>query len=197
MSKNYCSYTIYHGMKINRLTAINYVYTKIYGKSNYHYYWKFKCNCGNELIIDKNSVLKELTQSCGCYHKEKSSENMSEINSRNSISIEVQAFGRLFNVYTHNARKRNLDFSLSKEQFKEIINKNCYYCNIIPKQKARDKKQKGYILYNGIDRIENNRGYFLDNCIPCCGICNRMKMGMSFKDFITHIRNINNNIHGK
>ena len=197
MGKSTCTYNMFLGLKLNKLTAVKYEFTKVYGKNNYHYHWKFKCDCGNELITSKNSVLKGLTQSCGCHHKEKSSSNMKEVNSRNSVSIEKQALGRIFNSYKHGAKRRNLSFNLSKEIFKEIIGKNCYYCSKPPLQKAKDKKKRGYILYNGIDRIENNKGYKIDNCVTCCGLCNQMKMGLKFKDFIKHIRNINNNLYGK
>ena len=43
-------------------------------------------------------------------------------------------------------------------------------------------------LYNGIDRKDNNIGYIIENCVSCCGICNRMKMDMSYDDFLNHIR---------
>lgn len=56
------------GKKFNRLTAICFDHRN--GKD---YYWKFKCDCGKEKIIRKNSVMSGKVVSCGCYHNEKTS----------------------------------------------------------------------------------------------------------------------------
>ena len=42
-------------------------------------------------------------------------------------------------------------------------------------------------LRNGIDRIDNNKGYTKENCVPCCDICNRIKMDLPYNVFIEHI----------
>lgn len=49
------------GKKFNKLTAIRFVERKID-----YYYWLFKCDCGNEIIIRKASVLNGKTKACGC-----------------------------------------------------------------------------------------------------------------------------------
>lgn len=53
------------GKKFNRLTAICFDH-----RSGKDYYWKFKCDCGKEKIIRKNSVMSGKVVSCGCYHNE-------------------------------------------------------------------------------------------------------------------------------
>lgn len=40
------------------------------------------------------------------------------------------------------------------------------------------------ILKSGIDRVENDKGYILDNCVPCCAQCNRDKGSSSLCDFV-------------
>lgn len=42
------------------------------------------------------------------------------------------------------------------------------------------------LLCNGIDRKDSGRGYYQENCLPCCKICNVMKSTMSYNDFIEH-----------
>jgi hypothetical protein len=44
--------------------------------------------------------------------------------------------------------------------------------------------------HNGIDRVDNDKGYISDNCVPCCWKCNNMKNTMKQKDFINHIISI-------
>ena len=59
------------------------------------------------------------------------------------------------------AVSRNLSFSITDEEAKNILNQKCYYCN-------EDE-------YIGIDRIDSKKGYTLENCVPCCKFCNLMK----------------------
>lgn len=47
--------------KINHLTPIKFCF-----KRKRHNFWLFKCDCGNEKIIDKHSVTSGHTKSCGC-----------------------------------------------------------------------------------------------------------------------------------
>jgi hypothetical protein len=42
----------------------------------------------------------------------------------------------------------------------------------------------------GVDRVDNTKGYTLANSVPCCKVCNRMKMAMTKDDFLTHIRKV-------
>jgi len=60
--------------------------------------------------------------------------------------------------------KREKECSMTKEQYLELIQKPCCYCNYYNEDEI-----------NGIDRLDNTKGYLLENCIPCCKHCNRMK----------------------
>ena len=87
-------------------------------------------------------------------------------------------------IYKYNAKRRKLEFNLTKEDFKEIIKKDCVYCGEKPKQIIRKNNYyNGSYIGNGIDRIDNDKGYSVDNCVPCCGRCNRAKMEESVSDF--------------
>lgn len=57
-----------------------------------------------------------------------------------------------------------MDFELTKEQFYNLISQPCYYCG--------DKEKE----FNGIDRIDSQKGYIIDNCVTCCEYCNKMKL---------------------
>lgn len=80
----------------------------------------------------------------------------------------------LYNGYKHGAINRKLDFNITKEEFDKIISNNCYICG----------KQNTKIHKNGIDRFDNNKGYTIENCRPCCGTCNFIKQKNSYKDII-------------
>ena len=82
-----------------------------------------------------------------------------------------------YNIYKKGAKKRGLDFTLSKEEFYDLTSKPCEYCGELQQ-------------YNGIDRIDSTKGYNKNNCVPCCEMCNKMKLDYSKENFINHIEKI-------
>lgn len=54
------------GQRFGKLTVIEEAYVK-----NYARYWRCKCDCGNETIVQTRKLKCGDTKSCGCYHKEK------------------------------------------------------------------------------------------------------------------------------
>lgn len=73
-----------------------------------------------------------------------------------------------------NAKGRDIKFNLSEEQAIEILHQDCYYC--------------GKPHADGIDRIDSNKDYSIENCVPCCGTCNIMKNKFDSKTFFDHIK---------
>lgn len=59
-------------------------------------------------------------------------------------------------------------FTLSKEEYLTLYHLPCHYCNNI---------LCGNIIKKGVslDRIDNSRGYELDNVLPCGTFCNRTR----------------------
>lgn len=96
----------------------------------------------------------------------------------------------IFHAYRNSAKKRELSFELTKEQFKDLTKQDCWYCGAKPAQIKQDRGVKDYYLYNGIDRVENDKGYILANSLPCCGRCNRMKNTLSVEDFLNQVKAI-------
>jgi hypothetical protein len=93
------------------------------------------------------------------------------------------AFNSLYLRYKHGATSRNLCFDLTKDQFEFLIKQNCKYCNRTPNQISKPKRAFGGYVYSGVDRIDNDAGYVFENCVPCCGVCNRARGSMSLSDF--------------
>lgn len=91
-----------------------------------------------------------------------------------------------FKMYAFAAKRRNYEFKLSFDEFKILFNGFCAYCG---KENAR-----------GIDRIDNKVGYISENSVPCCIICNKMKINYSKDQFLSHINKIykfNNKKHAQ
>lgn len=108
----------------------------------------------------------------------------------------------------NNAFSRNLEFNLSIEEVKLLNKQNCFYCDCYPNQKISLKscQNKHYsqeaishslYTYNGIDRIDSTKGYFLENCVACCGKCNWLKNSLNEKEFIEIINKIYLNLKSK
>lgn len=63
----------YKGKRFGRLTVIEFdKRTKNIsknGKVYYSYYWKCKCDCGNEKSVLLSNIIKGNSKSCGCLEK--------------------------------------------------------------------------------------------------------------------------------
>ena len=71
------------------------------------------------------------------------------------------------------------DTTIYIDFMKEIISNDCFYCGA---------KHDEY--YNGIDKIDANGGYFIENIVTCCSICNYMKNTMDIGSFLRKTREI-------
>lgn len=101
----------------------------------------------------------------------------------------------LYNVYIHyksNATQRKIDFNLSEEDFKVLVKQNCYYCGQAPTKTKTASYKDEYEEINGIDRIDSSREYSLDNCVPCCEMCNKMKNTYTQNIFLEKVTQIYN-----
>lgn len=97
----------------------------------------------------------------------------------------------LYTQYRTNAIKRNLEFSLTVEEFVGINHKPCHYCG----------GMNNYVRIaqsgNGIDRKDNSKGYTLENSVPCCSICNRAKHAMDYDEFISWTERLSSYVKSK
>lgn len=95
---------------------------------------------------------------------------------------------KLWKRYIRGAKARNLDFTLSFKEFSKITSEPCYYCGTEPKQLSKSTIDIYY--YNGVDRVNSNNGYFYENCVPCCAICNKMKGTLTHNEFLEQCKHI-------
>lgn len=171
------------------------------------------CVCGKIKIINSHYLTQKKVQSCGCLRLESSKKTgkyliaYKEINRIKKRKPDKEAqYNRVERSYKQSAKKRNLEYSLTKEQFREIVTQVCHYCGSSGSLINRFKNKNGEItlknyldvewierqnlIINGIDRKDNNLGYTYENSLPCCKICNRGKNDMSYTDFIEYINKL-------
>lgn len=86
------------------------------------------------------------------------------------------------------------EFEIPFDWFAAACHMPCHYCgrtdgNTIS-VKSRSAKG-GWVVkgfkYNGLDRKDNSLGYTIDNCVPCCTVCNRGKNSMGYNDWIEYL----------
>ena len=178
------------GQKFNMLKVLEYSHTRDRNK-----YWKCLCDCGNATIVPTSSLKRKTrpTKSCGCLQR-----HMARINKgRIKYSKGEACCWSLYLVYKRNSKKRKKEFDITYDLFRVITKKNCYYCNIEPKQRHFLEETNGPYIYNGIDRVDNKKGYIKDNVRPCCKACNYAKRSMSEKEFAKWIEKVYFNLKNK
>jgi hypothetical protein len=106
-------------------------------------------------------------------------------------------FSNMYRNYKRGAEKRNLSFSIDKDDFYRLTQENCHYCNAAPGQIMYARSKYTTFIYNGIDRIDNRYGYSLSNCVPCCKWCNQAKSDMSIQEFNDWCKRFYNNYISK
>ena len=166
------------GKRFGRLTVIRRSYL-----NNNKTYWLCKCDCGAEKIIRRDKLRSGNTKSCGCLQKE-------VMGNMRRMKVGFGNMRKAIRNYKRSARMRGIGYNLTEGQFKEITQKDCFYCGVKPNQRMKSPKSNGDYIYNGIDRVDNNKGYTIDNVVPCCGICNFAKHRLTtqeFKDWIERI----------
>lgn len=184
--------------------------------------WHCKCDCGNEKDILGVSLRYGATQSCGCYQRERISQldmslreydtngnivkricqcckRMLPINEyyRNSYTADgysgvckycqAHSLQGRYNVYRKGAKTRNLDFNLTRDEFSLITSQPCHYCGEYSGIYFDEK-------YSGVDRIDSSLGYNIDNVVPCCDMCNRMKLDYNLDIWINKMKQILNHM---
>jgi hypothetical protein len=90
--------------------------------------------------------------------------------------------------YESRARQRGVLFALSFETVKRLFASACHYCGAGPSNLYKNNRHR--FLYNGIDRVNNSKGYTEGNSVACCKLCNLMKRALSAEDFLAHVARI-------
>lgn len=162
------------GQRYGRLIAIDFV---SYDNVKEITYWLCKCDCGNEKIVNVGILRSGKVKSCGCLHKESASKNAKSRILENHGAVK----NALYLLTKNRAIREKHDFLLSKDEFFLIVQQNCVYCGCKPSQSLASLDTE--YLFNGIDRINSDIGYTIENSAPCCKVCNRAKNDMTVLEF--------------
>lgn len=172
------------GRKFGELIVIK----RNYPNRNGQAIWLCKCNCGKEKNIRGQSLRNGNIKDCGCSERKLS---------KTKLSFGIASMRKLIRNYKMHAKERDLEWNLTEEQFKEITQKDCYYCGAKPNNISNAVIYNGNYIYNGIDRIDNNKDYSINNIVPCCKKCNTIKSNLTLQEFKNLIEKIYNKIFFK
>lgn len=176
------------GTRYGRLVVVS-----INRRDKHHTYWNCICDCGNEKVAYQELLKNGNTSSCGCYRKELARAR----GKQNLLENEFAGFNRIFYQYQHSATYRKIPFELNQEEFNILIKRPCTYCGKKDSNLVKVNGRHREFYYNGIDRVDNAKGYCKDNCVPCCRNCNKAKGTMSLVEFKNWIDAVYNTINSE
>ena len=146
-----------------------------------------RCVCGKVIKGNLSNLKRDL--GCGCRMP------LAAANARKHWHGKpdgVAALNSLFAQYRYKAKRRCLEWNLSKTDFERLTKGNCAYCGKPPRMCVRNPNGNGDYVYNGVDRIDNKAGYAVENTVSCCDTCNKAKLQQTpaqFKLWIIDVYN--------
>ena len=144
----------------------------------------FKCECGDEFRLSRQYKIKTPDQiKCKqCKRKQNMRPNVGERAVFHRVKSDAVRWGR--------------EFTLPFEWFAEAIHAPCHYCGRMDQNSINvaSKRSDEWLIkgfkYNGLDRLNNDIGYVIENVVPCCFVCNRAKNSMGYQEFIEYINDM-------
>ncbi len=141
---------------MKKIQMINIKYGRLTVISEKGQYAECKCDCGNMIIALRSNIRKGNTNSCGCYSRELARNRFIKHNDCRSPehraweSMKRRCYNKNYHLY-HRYGGRGI--AVCNEWLND-------YAQFL---KDMGRKPNGTIRYS-LDRIDNNKGYFPDNC---------------------------------
>lgn len=146
------------GKDFNNWTVVDYALSNKNGKSM----WLCKCNlCKKLKIVGGTELVKGKSRSCkSCASKQ---------------FRKKRPYEHLYNKLVASIKRSGHTNSISYDDFLIFTKQlQCHYCRWEvpwPTHQIANMPRHGYNL----DRKDNGKGYSVDNCVVCCGLCNFTK----------------------
>ena len=148
------------GKRFYRLVAIERANVD---SDKHHVFWKCKCDCGNEIIVRKDSLLSGHAKSCGCYLKERYKDGHSKTHGKSKTSLYHKWASMKSRCYSKSCQSYNLYGGRGIKVCDEWLGKNGFenfslwaYSNGYDEYKTRSEQS--------IDRIDVDGNYEPSNC---------------------------------
>jgi hypothetical protein len=142
--------------------------------------WRCRCECGDTIVARGSDLTRKKKTSCGC----------ARADFLNKKSEGEAAENSVIRLYKKSAALRGHEYALSDEQCRDLLRRNCHYCGSGGSNMKQADTFNGRYHYNGIDRVDNTKGYLFDNVVPCCIDCNRAKRTMGYQEFLDWVARV-------
>ena len=120
-----------------------------------------------------------LTKTCQTCRSQNKVQNLKRDREQRNLWTRTN-LNRAFYCCQRDAKRRDIEFHLTKDEFMEIIKEKCVYCGDISEEKR----------FNGVDRVNSKGHYTIDNCVSACTLCNYLKHTMPVELFFQRIEHI-------
>ena len=162
--------------------------------------WLVKCiKCGKVQEQSISNMKKHKKDTC--FYCEHPDSNKPAVGRTRMAEMPIDE--RIYYYYKNKIEQENSksnikykEWKLSLKEYSNLIHQNCFYCGSSPTTDNiwnKSSKRKGdseLIAINGIDRVNSDKGYVLENCVPCCPCCNSMKSDLPAEQFLKQINKI-------
>lgn len=149
-------------------------------------YWLCQCKCGKQTIVRGTHLRLGKIKSCGCLREDLG--RLKGISRR--LPRGIAAFRQYYARLRCRAKSRSIEWSLTKEEVYPLAQQPCYYCGAEPIQRFVNTRYNGFYVHNGLDRIDSDKGYSIDNVVPSCAACNIAKGIMATEQFFNWVARV-------
>jgi len=163
------------GNRYGRLTVLEYAGP---GSGRQGATWLCACDCGKTTTVLGKYLRTGRIKSC------------SPSRGRPRLPRGEAAFNAVIGRMKRQARERGYEWALCKEDIRLLTQQACYYCGTTASSMRTSQSASGDCVYSGLDRVDNTKGYALENVVPCCHRCNRAKGDMSPIEFAEWVRTV-------
>lgn len=184
--------TPYLGKKQGRLLVTEVLISSTGDSDKRRGVYRCTCDCGNTIEVFGTQI-KQGKCSCGCLQYEARFGPQYRKRRPDRATYTIQYHG-----HERSAKERGY-IPLDRDTWMSIVTKPCNYCGEIDirnsilqrsnrkyfvKDITNDEIKMYEVPCNGVDRIDSNIGYELNNIVPCCAQCNYMKIHYPQEQFL-------------
>ena len=177
------------GRKLGSLNILSRINDQNY-PSHKGVYYMCQCDCGIEKIIGHSAIERQNQRSCGCKSTDDRRKKTHKLNPAWKGVGDIS--GHHYASIKHNAKRRNLEFSLTKEYIWDLYEAQNKRCALSDLDIYFTNSYSNGVYTASLDRIDSNKGYIIGNVQWVHKDINYMKSNHSQEYFLSLCEKIYN-----